>query len=109
MRKKSFLIFVLTLMSVSFAYAQPPLVPDGTGGYIDPQTGTYYHSDGTGGVINSRNGTRLNPTGADDGFINTRDGRYVPAIPDPNRNNKNNNNNNDRNNPNQNSNYYDND
>lgn len=106
MRKRSVLIFVLTLMSLSFAYAQTPLVPDGAGGYIDPETGTHYHSDGIGGAVNSRDGTHLNPTGANDGFINSRDGRFIPTVPDPNRNNYNNN---DRNNPNQNSNYYDND
>ena len=109
MRKKSVLIFMLILMSVSFAYAQTPLVPDGAGGYIDPETGTQYSSDGIGGVVNSRDGTYLSPTGANSGFINSRDGRFIPAVPDPNRNNNNNNDDDDDNNLNQNSNYYDSD
>ena len=87
MRKKSVLIFVLMLMSVSFAYAETPLVPDGAGGYIDPETGTHYHSDGIGGAVNSRDGTHLYPTGDDHGLINSRDGRLIPTFPDPNRNN----------------------
>jgi len=83
MRKKSVLIFVLMLMSVSFAYAETPLVPDGVGGYVDPETGTHYHSDGIGGQVNSRDGTHLYPTGVDGGLINSRDGRFIPTLPDP--------------------------
>jgi len=80
--KKSILIFVLVFMSATFAYAQSPLVPDGIGGYIDPETGTHYPSDGIGGVVNSRDGTHLNPTGTNSGFVNSRTGQFVPAVPD---------------------------
>lgn len=80
---------MLVLMSVSFAYAQTSLVPDGAGGYINSETGTYYSSDGNGGVINSRDGTYLSPTGGNSGFINSREGQFIPAVPDLNRNNNN--------------------
>lgn len=80
MRKKSFLILIVILLSVSFAYAKAPLVPDGIGGYTDPETGIHYSSDGIGGLVNSRDGTHLSPTGTGSGFINSKDGKFIPAI-----------------------------
>lgn len=80
MQMRTILILIFILVPCSL-FANPPLIPTGGGGYVDPSNGTYYSSAGSAGIVNSRTGAFMSSTGGS-GFVNSQTGAFVNAVPD---------------------------
>ena len=81
MRKLLLVIAVVVGFVVpGMSWANPPLVPTGGGGYVNPATGTHYASAGSAGIVNTKTGAFMSSTGS--GFVNSQTGAFVNAVPD---------------------------
>ena len=70
-------MFALLVATSNSAFGETKVLsPAGSGGYIDPQTGTYYAPAGPG-LVNTRDGSFIAPGGT-----NTRTGEHI-VVPPP--------------------------